>query len=31
LNPTHNLSKDEMDLVETVIDYHSRTRYDYET
>lgn len=31
LNPTHGLSKDELDLVETVIDYHSRTKYDYET
>ena len=30
LNPTNNLSDDELALVETVIDYHSRTRYDYE-
>ena len=31
LNPTHNLSQDELDLVETVIDYHSRTKYDYQS
>ena len=29
LNPQHQLSDDELDLVETVIDYHSRTKYDY--
>ena len=31
LNPTNKLSNDELDLVEMVIDYHSRTKYDYET
>lgn len=29
LNPMNNLSKDELDLVESVLDYHSRTKYDY--
>jgi hypothetical protein len=30
LNPTNKLSDDELDLVEMVIDYHARTKYDYE-
>lgn len=30
LNPNNNLSEDEMELVERVIDYHSKTKYDYE-
>ena len=30
LNPDHGLSEDELDLVEQVIDYHSKTKYDYE-
>ena len=29
LNPTHELSGDELDLVEMVLDYHSRPKYDY--
>ena len=29
LNPTNNLSQDELDLVEMVLNYHSRTKYDY--
>lgn len=29
LNPMNSLSKDELDLVESVLDYHSRTKYDY--
>ena len=31
LNPTHSLSNDELDLVETVLDYHAKTKYNYET
>lgn len=30
LNPTNELSQDELDLVEMVIDYHARTKYNYE-
>lgn len=30
LNPTNKLSEDELSLVEKVMDYHARTRYDYE-
>lgn len=29
LNPTHQLSQDELDLVEMVMEYHSKTKYDY--
>lgn len=31
LNPNNRLSDDEIDLVRQVLDYHARTRYDYET
>ena len=31
LNPTNKMSEDELNLVEMVIDYHSRTKYNYET
>ena len=31
LNPTNKLSNDELDLVEMVMDYHSKTKYDYES
>ena len=31
LSPTNQLSDDELDLVGWVIDYHARTKYDYET
>ena len=31
LNPNNQLSEDELALVGTVLDYHARTRYDYET
>ena len=30
LNPTNELSQDELDLVEMVIDYHARPKYNYE-
>ena len=30
LNPQNNLTNDELDLVEDVLDYHSRTKYNYE-
>ena len=30
LNPNNGLSEDELKLVETVLDYHSRAKYDYE-
>lgn len=30
LNPTNELSEDELSLVEKVMDYHARTKYDYE-
>lgn len=29
-NPNNGLSKDELDLVETVLNYHSRTKYSYQ-
>ena len=29
LSPTNELSQDEISLVENVIDYHARTKYDY--
>ena len=29
LNPMNSLSQDELDLVEMVLNYHSRTKYDY--
>jgi hypothetical protein len=29
LNPTNQLSQDELDLVEMVMEYHSKTKYDY--
>lgn len=29
LNPDHQLSQDELDLVDLCVDYHSRTKYDY--
>ena len=31
LNPNNELSQDELDLVERVIDYHSKTKYDYQS
>ena len=31
LNPSNKLSQDELDLIEYVMDYHSKTKYDYET
>lgn len=31
LNPTHGLSDDELELVQTVLDYHAKTRYNYES
>jgi len=31
LNPDNGLSADEMDLVERVIDYHSKPKYDYQS
>lgn len=30
LNPTNKLSEDELALVEMVIDYHAKPKYDYE-
>ena len=30
LNPNSNLTKDELDLVERVVDYHAKTKYDYQ-
>ena len=30
LNPTNQLSEDELSLVEKVMDYHAKTKYDYE-
>ena len=30
LNPTNKLSEDELSLVEKVMDYHARTKYNYE-
>ena len=30
LNPEHSLSEDELSLVDMVIDYHQKPRYDYE-
>ena len=30
LNPTSKLSQDELDLIGRVMEYHSRTKYDYE-
>ena len=31
LNPNNELSNDELDLVERVIDYHSKAKYDYQS
>ena len=31
LSPTNELSQDELSLVEMVLDYHARTKYDYES
>lgn len=30
LNPTNKLTQDELDLIGTVLDYHARTKYNYQ-